>query len=236
MLVVDYFDGGRQLMARVPVDVGNDNVDGVVVRMEPGMTINGRVRVESAAGTGAPAQSWGLTLTSSEPGLDSRRMQWDKGSSMFSTSDLTPGRLYDLRHATRPVLSQARHDRNRDLTRDETPITQSGLELDVVLADEGGVIQGPVEDADGKPFAGGAGITVLQDGRLARLNSSGPDGHFRIQNIAPGNYRIYAWDNVTDAEFADEGWMKRHGGYGQSVTVASGQTATVELTVAAVGP
>jgi hypothetical protein len=236
MLVVDYFDGGRQLMARVPVDVGNEDLDGVVVRMEPGMTITGRVRVESAAGTGAPAQSWGLILTSSEPGLDTRRMQWDKGSSTFSISDLTPGAYMIAGTPPAPFYLKRGMIGSRDLSREETPITQSGLELDVVLGDDGGVLEGVVEDADGKLFAAGAGITVMQDGRLASFNSSGPNGHFRIQNIAPGDYHIYAWDNAAEAEFADEGWMKRHGGYGQSVTVASGQTATVKLTAAAVGP
>ena len=163
-------------------------------------------------------------------------MQWDKGSSMFSISDLAPGAYMISGTPAAPFYLKRAMIGSRDLSRDETPIVQSGEEVDVVLGDDGGLIEGTVEDADSKVPTMGAGIVVLRDGRLTRAAGLGPDGHFRIQNIGPGDYRVYAWDNLNEVEFADQDWMKRHGGYGQSVTVAPGQTATVKLTIAAVGP
>jgi hypothetical protein len=236
LLVVDYFDAGHRLMARIPVDVGNADVAGVVVRLEPGITLTGGVRVESASGTAQSPRSWGLGIMPSEPGLDSGRMQWDKDRSTFSIADLAPGSYSIVGTPPAPFYLKRAMLGGRDLTRDETPITQSGLELDVVLGDDGGAIDGTVEGPDGKLPASGAGITVLRDGHLGRVYGVDRDGRFRIPNVAPGDYRIYAWDNVNEAEYGDEDWMKRRGGYGQSITVASGQTATVKLTVAPVGP
>jgi len=235
VLVVDYFDQGHRLMARVPVDVGSADVDGLVVRIEPGITVTGKVRVESASGAPAP-RSWGLGILSSEPGLEAGRMQWDKDRSTFSIADLSPGSYRIVGTPPAPFYLKRAMLGGRDIAQDEMPIMQSGLELDVVLGDDGGAIEGTVEDAEGKTPASGAGIIALRGGRMARLSSAGPDGHYRIQNLGPGDYRIYAWDDLSEAEYADEDWMKRHGGYGQSVSVASGQTATVKLTVAAVGP
>jgi hypothetical protein len=236
VLVVDYFDEGRRLMARVPVDVGSSDVEGVVVRMEPGITVTGRVRVESASGSTQAPRAWGLGILASEPGADSGRTQWDKDRSTFSISDLAPGSYRIVGTPPAPFYLKRAMIGGRDVTLDETSITQSGLELDVVLGDDGGIIEGALENPEGKPLDSGAGVTLLRDNRIGRLYNVSGDGHFRIQNIAPGDYRVYAWDNVSEAEYADDDWMKRHGGYGQSVTVTSGQTATIKLTVAAVAP
>jgi len=236
LLVVDYYDSGHRLMARVPVDVGNSDIDGIVVRMEQGITLTGKIRVESASQTALSSMAWGLNLASSEPDVANPRIELGKDRSTFSITDVTPGSYRIIGTPPAPFYLNRAMIAGHDLTRDEMPITQSGLELDVVLGDDSGAIEGAAEDSNGKPPVTGAGITVLRDGRIASLGAIGSDGHFRIQNLGPGDYRIYAWDKLDEAEYADEDWMKRHGGYGQSITVASGQTATVKLTVATVNP
>jgi hypothetical protein len=60
--------------------------------------------------------------------------------------------------------------------------------------------------------------------------TSQPSGHFKLQNLAPGDYTIYAWDEPNDVEYADQDWMRRNGGGGISVTVTAGQNHQVKLT------
>lgn len=236
MLAVDYWDSGHRLMAHVPVDVGNVDVDGVAVRLEPGLTVTGKVRVESSSGAARLPAYWGMHLVPSEPNLSNGSVEWSRDGSTFTVTDVAPGNYSITGTPPAPLYLKRAMIGGRDFAWDVIAIAQPGLELDVVLGDDGGVIEGAVENAEGKPPSTGAGITVLQNGRLAGLSSSGADGHFRVPNLAPGDYRIYAWDNLSEAEYADEEWMRLHGGYGQNATVASGQTATVNLTVAAVGP
>jgi hypothetical protein len=108
------------------------------------------------------------------------------------------------------------------------PVTQSGGQIDVVLSDDSGSIEGSVEDADGQP-AQRAFVMMLQGGRVPRTVTTGPDGHFRMANLAPGDYRIYAWDDFSQVEYADADWMRRNGGRGQTVSVQAGSAAPLKL-------
>jgi hypothetical protein len=113
--------------------------------------------------------------------------------------------------------------------REEIPITQSGAgPIDIVLSDDGGVIDAQVTGADDQPVAA-AGVMLLQNGLRPRIAATGPDGHVKLQGLAPGDYRIYAWDDVQQVEYADAEWMKRNGGSGVAVTVQAGQTAQVTV-------
>jgi hypothetical protein len=100
--------------------------------------------------------------------------------------------------------------------------------FDIVLSDDGGVIDAPVTGGDDQPVAAAA-VILLQDGLRPRIAMTGPDGHVKLAGLAPGDYRIYAWDDVQQVEYADSEWMKRYGGSGVSVTVQAGQTAQVTV-------
>jgi hypothetical protein len=65
--------------------------------------------------------------------------------------------------------------------------------------------------------------------RAAGLPSP-PSGHFKIQNVAPGDYTIYAWDDPTEVQYAEPDWMRRNGGGGLAVTVTAGQNQQIKLT------
>ena len=60
---------------------------------------------------------------------------------------------------------------------------------------------------------------------------SQPSGHFKIQNVAPGDYTIYAWDDPNEVEYADPDWMRRNGGGGTAITVAASQNQQIKLTL-----
>jgi hypothetical protein len=70
---------------------------------------------------------------------------------------------------------------------------------------------------------------VMQEGRSPRSMPVGADGHFRVANLAPGDYKVYAWDDITQVAYAEPEWMRRQGDKGQSVTVSAVQTAQVKL-------
>jgi len=71
--------------------------------------------------------------------------------------------------------------------------------------------------------------------RAANLMAQ-PNGHFKLQNVAPGDYAIYAWANPDEVAYADPDWMRRNGGGGMAVTVAAGQSQQIKLTEQSVPP
>jgi hypothetical protein len=235
ILATDYWEAGSRLTARVPVEVGGSDVEGVAVHLEPGPSISGSVRVESTSGKALPDQVWQLNLRSSDPTIGGGQLKWSKDRTTFTIADITPG-IYRLEGTPPPpfYLKSATLG-GRDLTREEVPIGQSVGQLEVVIGDDGGLIEGVVQDSDGQPAAR-AVVMAIQEGRSPRNVTSGADGHFRVANLAPGDYRIYAWDDLSQVEYADAEWMKHQGGKGQAVTVSPGQTATVKLELGQAAP
>ena len=58
-----------------------------------------------------------------------------------------------------------------------------------MLSDDGGGIEGDVVNGDGQPVAGG--VMALRNGRAI---TAGANTHFKLQNLAPGDYHVAAWD------------------------------------------
>ncbi len=48
MISADYFEGGKHLLARVPIEVGASDIDNVVVSVDSGFTVTGLVRIRPA--------------------------------------------------------------------------------------------------------------------------------------------------------------------------------------------
>jgi carboxypeptidase family protein len=228
ILATDYWEGGSRLTARVPVEVGGSDVEGIAVHLEPGASIAGSVRVESATGKTLPNQPWPMNLRSSDPTIGGGQLKWGKDRDTFTIADTTPGTYRLEGTPPPPFYIKSAMLGGRDLTREEVLIGQSAGQLDIVIGDDGGSIEGVVQDSDGQPAARAA-VMAMQEGRSPRNFMGGADGHFRLANLPPGDYRIYAWDDITQVEYADPEWMKHHGGKGQSVTVSPGQTASLML-------
>jgi hypothetical protein len=229
MLATDYWEAGSRLTARVPVEVGGSDVEGISIHLESGPSIGGSVRVESTTGKTLPDKAWQMYLRSSDPTIGGGQLKWSKDRTTFTIADTTPG-TYRLEGTPPPpfYLKSAMLG-GRDLTREEVPIGQSAGQLEVVVSDDSGTIEGVVQDSDGQSPATRVTVMVIQEGRSPRNIPAGADGRFQIANLAPGDYRIYAWDDITQVEYADAEWMKHHGGKGQSVTLSPGQTASLKL-------
>jgi Polysaccharide lyase family 4, domain II len=61
----------------------------------------------------------------------------------------------------------------------------------------------------------------LKEGRfdLYRLSTIGPNGQFTIQGIAPGNYKLYAWEEMEAGAYQDSDFLKKYDGKGQPVSI-----------------
>ena len=70
-------------------------------------------------------------------------------------------------------------------------------------------------------------IVPARGGGEVKSLVSQPNGEFAIQQLAPGTYRVLAFDRPrNDLEFSDEEAMRKFGG--QEVTVLAGQKEKVK--------
>jgi hypothetical protein len=230
MLTADYFESGKRLTARVPIDAGSADIDNVEVHVETGFTVTGVVRAVSQSGqTGAGGiQQFGIVIRPAEPVNGTGQVRWDAEHSAFSLNEMVPGSYRLDIFPPPPYYVKSATLAGQDIQNSEVAISQAGGPIEILLRDDGGSIEGDVVDAAGQPAA--AGILLLRNNvRVAGVNAQA-NGHFKMQNVAPGEYTISAWDELNDVEYANPDWIRRYGGGSLPVSVSAGQNAQIKLT------
>lgn len=111
--------------------------------------------------------------------------------------------------------------------------TNNGLEL--VLKIGGGTVRGQVVDAQSQPVAGATVLLVPDRNRfrrdLYRTQASGRDGNWSFPRLAPGNYKVFAWESMNVNEWFDPVVMAEFELRGRSVHVSETSEETIELRV-----
>jgi hypothetical protein len=150
---------------------------------------------------------------------------WDDTRTAFTVTDVVPGN-YRLDFAPpAPFYMKSATLGGRDIAGSDVTIGPGAGAIEVILSDDGGKVEGDVS-ADDAPAA--AWIFLERDGAPLRNARTDANGHFKIENVPPGDYKVYAWDDQTKVEYANPDWMQRNG-KAVAVSVGPGQTAQVTL-------
>jgi hypothetical protein len=110
----------------------------------------------------------------------------------------------------------------------------SGGTLELVVSMTAAEVDGSVTGADGQP-ATDAMITITPDPlqperrdlyRQARTRS---DGGFTLKGLAPGKYRVFAWEEIEPGAFLDPDYMKPFESLGAEISMDDNDKKTVTL-------
>lgn len=227
-LTADYFEGGKHLFARVPLEVGTSDIDNVAVTLEAGFVVAGTVTMASQSAQAAARPQVGVELRS--PELINARFsaKWDADHTSFTFDGMTPDTCKLYISPPAPFYVKSATMAGQDILNGEFTLSPGSGPIEIVLGDDGGSLEGDVVDADGQPATGG--VMALRNERAAVVMAQAA-GHFKLQNLAPGDYTVYAWDDPTEVAYADTDWMRRYGGPGVAATVTAGQSTQVKLTL-----
>jgi protocatechuate 3,4-dioxygenase beta subunit len=108
--------------------------------------------------------------------------------------------------------------------------------MQIIVSGRAAVIQGTVTDRAGNPFPG-ATIVLNSTRPLPRMrgSSSTPtvsadqNGHFIFRGLAPGDYKLSAWEEIEEEEYSAPEFATRSGGLLTSVKVSEGDAVTADL-------
>jgi len=215
-----------RLEARIPVDVAANDVAEVRLRLESGVTVSGTVRAVSATGRKIEKPEYTASLISAELGGAQQGPIWGENRSSFKLPEMLPGNYRLDFYAPPPFYVKSATLGGRDIATSELPIGPGVGVIEVVISDDGGAVEGITSTDDG-PVP--AWVYLERDGKPSRNSRTDANGHFKIDTVAPGDYKIYAWEDNTNVEYANPDWMKQNA-KGVAVTVAPGQTVQVKLT------
>jgi uncharacterized surface anchored protein len=231
--------GGKSYSASQPLEIGNQNIENVSLTIGPGLEIDGRVRVEGNS------QS---SLTRVRAALQSRESSGVIFGSIpnsdvnedgtFQLEQVNPGR-YTVVFTGLPEGYYVKSIRWGD-----ADVLGSGLDvtsgapgvLGVVLSPNAGQIAGVVRNPQtGQPAPGASVALIPQEqerrGQPSYYKTATADqsGCFTLKNLAPGQYKAYAWEDLEAGAQMDPDFLKPFESKGQSVAVAESSQAAVQL-------
>lgn len=110
----------------------------------------------------------------------------------------------------------------------------SDIQFDVLMRGSAGAIEGRVTQAPAESAAGGVvAVLPVDEAEAYRFRSAriGVDGTFRIEGLAPGEYRIYAWAELDGDAWRNPVFMESYREQGQVVRVSAGGESLVSIDV-----
>ncbi len=117
---------------------------------------------------------------------------------------------------------------NTDLLRDELVVSGGESQpIDVVVRDDPASLSGSARCEDTQCW-----VLIVPDGNNAvqpRTAFVDPQGGFQQMGLAPGSYRVYAFDRMDGIEYTNPEAMKAYGAHAETVVLTAGQKAQVNV-------
>jgi len=247
-------------VASLPLEVGDTNMEGIELVVTRGVEVSGRLRVEGAPAT-SPARAdeqgtEGQSETSPGPlkltelhvairppegGLSFSPLAAVKKDGTFSVKNLSTGE-HRVSVGPQAALPGDYYLKSARLAGDD--VLEEGLTvagpvqdtLELVLSAAGGRVDGVVLTEEGKPFSGARVVLVPDERRrkrddLFKTTATDQYGRFSLRGIAPGDYQLYAWENIEPGAQMDSEFLRRYEKQKTDVRVREGDRLAQELTV-----
>lgn len=234
LLMTATSDGRRWVSHREPVDVGRADIEGINIVMGSGIDVGGKVRLEGMAGVtlnqvrvsvvprdeqffGVPSSVAGPDGTFTLPGLSTETY-------FFQVQGVPPG----------SYLKSARIGGEELVETGIAIPAKAGSALELVVSGNAGRVEGVVLDSDSLPAAAVTVVLVPSARRRAnptfyRTATTDAQGKFTMQSLPPGDYKLFAWDDVDPGAWQDAEFLAPFEERGAKITIAEGSALVAEV-------
>jgi hypothetical protein len=177
-----------------------------------------------------------VRLIANETRLELRQFQADQQNSVFAVRNFSPGRYSVELIPNPPWYVQSATSGNIDALREDL-VFSSGRRpdpLEIVLRDDGAHLSGTIV-SEGQP-ANGAVLLIPEQGSLnqARLAQTG-SAKFRFDDLAPGDYKLLAFDSVEGLEFRNPEVLAPYLSKAVRVTLTANEESSVNVELTQAG-
>jgi hypothetical protein len=125
----------------------------------------------------------------------------------------------------------------RDLTSGRLDVTPGAGEVRILLKSGGGTVAGSVKQAQNP--AKEAFVVLAPKRRecahLYKTVTTGVDGSFRFEDLAPGDYDVFGFDRIDDYNYLDPAYLAKHSSKAVSVTIKGSDLVPASLSLIEVG-
>ena len=234
-LTGDFSLNNRRYDTMIPVEVGGADIDGIELRPVPPSDVTGVISVD-----GDPAfdaSKLGLRLEGASAGHNSTSGATIHKDGKLVMPGITPGKYRVALDRLQPLYIKSVRWGTTDITDSQLDLLAGvppQTELAIVLGADGGQLEGVVSNEKSEP-CDSATVTLVPAGAhksapYHKRAVSDANGKFTIRGIAPGTYKIYAWDKVdVNAVMYDPDFLRPYEGAAQTIEVLPNDKKTPEL-------
>jgi 5-hydroxyisourate hydrolase-like protein (transthyretin family) len=237
--VIGAMNSSRNFAVRVPLQVGGSNIEGISLTIRDGVPVSGRLRVEGET-TESLAQVR-VMLQQAEIGamfgpIPTAQQAKEDGS--FQMDNVGADRYMVLVNGL-PEGFYVKSVRSANLD-----VLAGGLEiagsspapLEVVLSPLAGQVSGTVLDPKTqKPAVSMTVVLIPQEKErrdreaVYKTVTSDASGQFTFKSVAPGDYRVYAWEDAEYGAWMDPDFLKPLESRGETVSIQEGRRQAIQV-------
>lgn len=223
-----------RLLGKTPVEVMDADLEGVVLSIEPPLTVSGVVRVEGGKQKDlAPTHVWLRQVDGLWYGQEPAEVLPD---GTFRIQGLLRDKYtVDFSVARSGSYLKALRVGGRELPGWELDLTnaESGVQIELLMGVGTASIEGVATEED-RPAAGARVMAVPDDARPGRTHRrhttvADQNGQFQLGFLPPGRYKVYAFDR--DTLVPDPEQLRPFEGKAAAVTLEEGEHKSVRLAV-----
>jgi hypothetical protein len=202
--------------------------------LNPPASIGGRFFLESRETVDLRGAR--MSLTSIDPDMPSPRAAYPQLDGQFVFSGVLQG-SYVLDVSSLPqdmYVKAARFGEDDVLEKPMTLGKPGATPLQILLGSDGGRIQVAAYNAKGQLHPG-ASVVLIPDAprrhrrEQYRVVTSGDDGLAALRGIPPGNYKVFAWEDLEPNAYLNATYMESYEPSGLPVKIAGGDNPTISV-------
>jgi hypothetical protein len=225
-------ESGGSVIVQVDADIEN-----VKLPYGSGTTISGTLRADGRV----DLSSVFIAVTPTVPveGVGSYSSDFDGDSNRtFTIPDVAPGEYrLNIHNSSLPdgsYIKEARYGVIDALNQPFQISTSETRKLQIVIALSASV-EGRLVN-DNRTTVPGKIVVLIPDRPRARpelykMEIAGEDGHFKMHGIAPGDYRLFAWESIEPYSWFDPEVIRRFETSGRAVHITGASTQSIEIKV-----
>jgi hypothetical protein len=230
----------------VSVDVGNTDVQNVAIVATSGFKVSGRFIIEGRSRSGNDPKITDLRVAQliRDPeilGMPSGGPSFNPPPSEDGSFVLEGVSVGDFRVTVRAVPQDWYV---KSIRMGNADVLDGGLHitgppenpLEIVISANAGRIQGSVVNARQETLANRS-VVLVPDVRLRhrrdlyKVAYTGNSGRFTIEGITPGDYKLFAWEDVEGGAWEDADFIRNYEDRGRLIHINEGSDENVQLTV-----
>jgi hypothetical protein len=236
------FEGDVRTFARQSIKVSDQDLDGVLLVLAPGLEITGTVQVEGSKASPTPDRNLARTVENLYP-----RLELDDGMSKVGPPTVANDGSFVLHHVMPSLyqlsvygLGEGKYLKSIRFNEREVPharidlTEQSGGTISLVFGRDGGQIEGSVQGKNGAPAVKVA--IAIEPGQefefrrdLFRYGLTDKGGNFIVQDIAPGKYKVFAYEQFDSMDTQAPEFRKLLASGAVTITIAANGRESVKL-------